>query len=367
MIPPSSDESIHADGDRAIERRAFLQRSALAALGGGLLVAGGGVGTVLQAAAASAAQQSTPIRFQLSWVKDSEWAGFFLADADKRYRRNGVGVEFLSGGPNGPYAEQTIAGGAADMGSSTSFTFIATGVKSGADLVVLGAVDQRSPACLVSLPDNPVRSLKDVVGKRVGSDPAYEVLLKSLLKSAGLDPDITVVPVGSDGSSLAAGDCDVLVGFITNQPITLRKQGLKPVVLMFDKIGFPSYVGLMVTSREFLDANRDAVVGFLRATSQGWSTALKDPSKAVEVTVGDYGADLGLDPDKELASVKANNKLVTSALTRKEGLFSIDPAFVAGPIYDGLAKVGFTDLPDPTSYIDLSPLREAYASKGSSS
>ena len=351
-------------------RRAFLARSGIVVVGGGLWLAGcGSSDSSTGSSPGSDGSASTgttfggaptDIRFQLSWVKDSAYAGYYVADADGMYSDAGIGMDFLGSGPQGPYPEQVLAGGGAEIGSASGFTFVATAVKAGTDLVVIGAQTQENPACLVSLPDNPVGSLSEMVGKKVGTDPSYEALLKGLMAGAGVEPDIEVVPVGSDASALLAGDCDVLVGFITNQPIDLEMQGIDPVVVMFGEIGFPGYAGVVTTTRSYLDANRDAVVRFMRATIAGWETVIADPSEGVQATVEDYGADLGLDPEKEQLVLEANIGLMESPLTETKGLFYLDPSEVAGPVYAGMATLGLTDLPDPTTYIDLTVLDDAY-------
>ena len=92
----------HEDRQFGLDRRQFLQRTALGAAG--LAVAGSGLSTVwsgLGAAGAGAASADYgSINFQLSWIKNVEFAGSYIADTKGLYKKEGFSkVTLLSGGP----------------------------------------------------------------------------------------------------------------------------------------------------------------------------------------------------------------------------------------------------------------------------
>jgi ABC-type nitrate/sulfonate/bicarbonate transport system substrate-binding protein len=74
--------------------------------------------------AASAAAVLTPavaaaadtVATQFLWIKNVEYAGFFIADARGYYRDAGVTPTFLAGGPNLPSVEAVVVAGRAEVG-----------------------------------------------------------------------------------------------------------------------------------------------------------------------------------------------------------------------------------------------------------
>ena len=83
-----------------------------------------------------------------------------------------------------------------------------------------------------------------------------------------------------------------------------------------------------------------------------------DPQAGADLALNTYGADLGLDPAKTLAGSKAQNALVVSDETAKNGLFTISDALQKMTI-DSLAGAGITL--KASDLFDLSLLSEVYA------
>jgi ABC-type nitrate/sulfonate/bicarbonate transport system substrate-binding protein len=316
-------------------------------------------------ATTAAAKTNAKVGIQLSWVKTVEFAGYFLADDKGFYKDEALTVDLVAGGPNAPQPEQSVLGGATQFGSP-AFSNLVSAVKAGADIVVLGAQLQRNMSAFISLPKNPVRQLKDLVGKKVGgSNASMEQVFKNMLKSAGLPTDFTFVPTGADPSPLTEGAVDVYSGFMNNQPLTLQERGVETVVLPFQDIGIPWYTGNITVKRSFLKENRDVVTRFMRATMKGYELNAKDPAPGAELTVSKYSTSQGLTAAKETKSNVIYIQSQQSDLTKKKGLFFMDFDYIKGPVYDGLAKYGLTDLPDPSKYIDLSVIEEIYGGKTS--
>ncbi|GAA2239259.1 ABC transporter substrate-binding protein [Herbiconiux moechotypicola] len=294
---------------------------------------------------------STPISFQLDWVKDSQFSGYFTADDKGYYADAGVDVTFLDGGDVASTAA-VIAGGGAQIGVVSNMSRLVDAINTGADLVAVGAVYQESPAGIMTLPDRPISSIDDLVGLRIGTDESGTADLNTLFRVNGLEPDYEDVRVGYDAAPLFDGQIDAYYAYVTNQPIPYLLQGIDVNTITFADLGFESYAGLIVTTREFLDANPDAVAGFVSASQKGWDDAVADPEAAVALTLGSYGTDLGLDEESEVASLTAIAGLVQSDYTAEHGLLALDPEAISGPMYDALTASGVTELPDPATAFD---------------
>src|SRR5690349_15642970 len=64
---------------------------------------------------AAQAQDLIPVRVQLKWVTQAQFAGYYAAAAEGYYTDEGLDVEILPGGPDiGP--QQVVAAGGAEFG-----------------------------------------------------------------------------------------------------------------------------------------------------------------------------------------------------------------------------------------------------------
>tara|TARA_B100000378_G_scaffold264749_1_gene248710 strand:+ start:765 stop:1784 length:1020 start_codon:yes stop_codon:yes gene_type:complete len=315
---------------------------------------------ILTAAGCSSSSGSTPdettaavteITFQLDWVKNNQFAGFFVADADGYYADENLSVDFLDGGDVASTAA-VIAGGGADMGIVSNMARFADAVATGADLVVVGALYQTSPAGLMTLPDLTISSIDDLEGLRIGTDEAGSADIDTLFTVNGLEPNWEVVRVGWDAAPLFEDQIDAYYAYLTSQPVSYELEGTDVNTVSFAELGYDDYAALIVTTREFLDANPEAVAGFMTASQAGWEAAIADPEAAIALTLSDYGADLGLDEASELAAFDAAIPFIQSDYTDTNGLFAIDLDRISGSIYDTLTASGRTDLPDVDAAFD---------------
>ncbi|MCW2844553.1 MAG: hypothetical protein JWN22_2469 [Nocardioides sp.] len=306
----------------------------------------------------SAPAGATTISFQLDWVKNSQFAGFFEADDKGYFADNGLSVKFLDGGDVASTAS-VIVGGGAQMGIVSNMARLYDANKAGADLVAVGAIYQTSPAGIMTLPDREVSSIADLEGLKIGTDESGQADLDTLFKVNGKDPSYTHVRVGYDAAPLFAGKIDAYYVYVTNQPVTSTLQGKESNVVTFADLGFQSYAGLIVTTRDYLESNRDDVEAFMSAAQKGWQDVIDDPQAGTDLTVSHYGSNLGLDADTEIGTLKAQLPLMQSDATQKYGVLALDPTAIAGPMYDALRASGRTELPEPGEVYDASVIEEA--------
>jgi ABC-type nitrate/sulfonate/bicarbonate transport system substrate-binding protein len=301
-------------------------------------------------AASRAHTGGTTINFQLDWVPDQSYGGYYEADSKGYYSAAGLKVNFLSGG-NVASTASVIAGGGAQIGIVSNMARLYDANKSGANLVAIGAVLQTSPAALMTLPSLKINKISDLDGLKIGTDTPGKADINALFAVHRLKPDWKFVPVGYDAAPLFKHVIDAYYVYAYNQPIPYELKGQQSNVTTFAQLGFNTYSGLIVTSKSFLAGHKAAVKAFLDATKKGWAAALADPASSVQLTLTKYGKNLGLDSKTALAEFKAEIPFVESAYTRAHGLLAMDPAAIKGSMAAALKASGRTDLTSlPASY-----------------
>jgi ABC-type nitrate/sulfonate/bicarbonate transport system substrate-binding protein len=317
-----------------------------------------GAGALLGAAAlAGPAQALTTVTTQFLWIKNVEYAGFYVADADGLFRAGGIAPVFLAGGPNLASVEAIVAGGRADVGVD-EFEKVVDAVGAGTDFVVFGAVYQQGVAGILSLPKNPVRTAADLVGKRIGLQQGAKQYIDGLLALNRLPLRYNEVPVGFDPDPLVEGACDAYLCYLTSQPLTLAARHIPYVATSFASMGYSTYAGSLFCTRDYLHAQRDTLVHYVRALARGWERNAADPARAAALAATTYGATLGLDLAQQVAQNEAQIPLVAPPGQAGRTL-ALSKERVAGPIYRSLRAMGRANLPPVERLLDLTIVRDA--------
>ena len=307
----------------------------------------------------------TPIRLHFNWLVDPGFGGYYVALDQGYYAEENLEVELIHGGPNVPNPVQVLSGGTADIGTASPLV-IAQAVNEGADYVVIGTRFQTTPFGMSSLPDNPINTAEDIVGKKIGGGAFDALFLDALLTLNGLEPgSYELVPIGFDPAPLPDGLVDGIANYMVSHPVILTARGIDNVAVSYADMGMPLYGDMIFVNRSFLEENRDAVVGFLRATIKGWEKFFQDPDLGFDLMFDQYGAaDNFLVREEQLPVHEAQVELMTNELTAEKGLFWMDLDLIAGDMYDVLRAAGVTDPPPVESLFDLSVLAEAFGNEG---
>ena len=299
--------------------------AALAACGGSSDAGGGSSGS-----SGSTKQDLGDIAVQLSWIKNVEFAGEYMADSKGYYTDAGFStVDLMAGGAAGTAAESAVASGRAFCGLSAP-TLTAPAILAGAPLMTVGATFQKNPFCITSPADAPITQPQDMVGKRIGvQSGGNDTIFGALLKANDIDPaSITKVPVQFDPSVLTTGQIDGFMSYITNEPITLAEKGFANATLLFADHGFPLTAETFVVAADSVGSDRDKLKAFLLAEVKGWTDAVNDPAAATKLAVEDYGKELKLDAAAEQKGMEAQNALIITDDVKANGLFTMTPQLV---------------------------------------
>ncbi|GAA2722177.1 ABC transporter substrate-binding protein [Actinocorallia aurantiaca] len=340
----------------AFDRRTLLR--------GGLLASGLFVAAPLLAACGSDDENVSAeggigegsLRF--SWVKNVEFAGAYLADTNGYYKAEGFSsFELIGGGPTATPAETDVLTGKAMVGISAPDT-VAAAVLKGGQLKIIGAEYQKNPFAIMSMASNPIKSAKDMIGKKIGVQATNEAIWAAFLKANKIDPaSITKVPVQFDPLPLTTGTVDGWMSFVTNEPNALRVKGFEVETFLFADENYPLVSEVFVVADKTIKERRPALKAFLRAEAKGWRDSLKDPEAGAKLAVEKYGKDLGLDLEEQILSSKDQNELLLTADTKKNGLFSITPELVA----KNIETLKFAGLEVTAEQLfDMSLLEEVY-------
>jgi ABC-type nitrate/sulfonate/bicarbonate transport system substrate-binding protein len=304
------------------------------------------------------------LTMSLGWVPDVEYADLWVA-LDRRYIADtGVRFNYLPGGPNAPQPVIEISAGEADFGDSDWLPFC-DAIAQGNDFVILASLFPVGPVGLISLPAHPVRTPADLVGKRfLVQGPNERAMLQALFRINGLEEKYTMVPVGFSAEPLLQGAGDAYFCFVTNQPQSLARMGLRQgadfyVTRLYD-LGYRVSTSLLTIERKTLQARRTEMVRFLSALLRGHAANVADPTYGARLAVDHYGADLGLDLEQQTTLNRSQLALETEPGAEIPFWFSEDT--FAGTMYSVARVSGRPPLPPPAHLRDMSLLEEAYHS-----
>jgi ABC-type nitrate/sulfonate/bicarbonate transport system substrate-binding protein len=345
----------------SLDRRRFLRMSGLALGGAAALAACGGApaGSSSGGGASGAATPNGAVAVQLSWIKNVEFAGEYMADTKGYYAAEGFEkVDLLAGGSASTGVETNLVSGACWAGLSAP-VLTAPAVVQGAPLKIVGATFQKNPFCVVSLAEKGITEPGQLVGKKIGVQDTNDNVWTAFLKANNLDPaSITRVPVQFDPTPVTTGEVDGFVAYLTNEPNALKVRGFETATLSFADNGFPLTAETVTVLQETLDNERDKVKAFLRAEIKGWRDALADPAEAARLAVEVYGKDLNLDRAEQELEMQSQILLVNPPDAKPDGLFNVSDALVEENMRS-LALAGIDLTAD--QLFDLSLVKEIYA------
>jgi NitT/TauT family transport system substrate-binding protein len=250
--------------------------------------------------APSAPAELKPIRLQLQWFPQAQFAGYFAAKDKGYYAEEGFDVTILPGAVEIVPAT-VVAGGQAEFGISWVPRMLAPR-ESGADPVVIAQVFQRSPTLQVSFKDKNITKPEDLRGKRVGSwGFGNEAELYAGLRKAGLDPDnpsdVTIVAQQFDMVAFAAGEIDAAQAMIYNEYAQVLEtknpatgELFKPEdlnVISWEEYGTSMLQDAIFASEAWLaqEGNEDDAVKFLKASFKGWIFCRDNPAECVDIVL----------------------------------------------------------------------------------
>lgn len=308
--------------------------------------------------AGAGAESFDEISVQLSWLKNQQFAGEYLAVEDGLYTDAGFpGVTLTAGGSSATSAEAAVATGQAFAGLSSPL-ITAPAIQGGAELKIVGATYQLNPFALVSAASAPVEGPADLAGKTIAVSDSNTLVWNAFLAANDIDPaDLTTVPL-SDTSMLTTGQVDGFIGYTTTGAAALGNAGFEATEFLLADEGLPMVGEVVVTSQQAIDEQPEQVKAFLLATAEGWRAALDDPERAVDLTVNEYGKDQQYDADAIALSFDRQATLIETDETASNGLLTVSEDLQAGTI----ASLGFAGI-DITAedLFDLTLLDEVYA------
>jgi len=343
-------------------RRRLAGLAAAVAAAGLLLSACSGSGDDTAAgdgtAGAAADESFDAVSVQLSWLKNQQFAGEYLAVEDGLYTDAGFPeVTLTAGGSSATSAEAAVATGQAFVGLSSPL-ITAPAIQGGAALKIVGATYQRNPFALVSAASAPIAGPEDLAGTTIAVSDSNTLVWNAFLAANDIDPaSLTTVPL-SDTSMLTTGQVDGLIGYTTTGAAALTAAGFDATEFLLADEGLPMVGEVLVTSQEAIDEKPEQVKAFLLATAQGWAAALADPARAVDLTVNTYGKEQQYDADAITLSFDRQATLVESDETAANGLLTVSDELQQGTI-DSLAFAGVDITAE--ELFDLSLLDEVYA------
>ncbi len=284
-----------------------------------LMLGAASLGAALATGIGRARAADTGITLQASWVNDAEFLGYFVAIDKGFYKSAGVGVTFLSGGPD-VIPESSLLSGKANIALTTPDTTIEAIVKQGAGLKIIGTQFQKSPLAIISLASKPINTPQDLIGKTLAVPPVNEIMIKAFLKINKIDPSaVRIVPYAFDPTPLIKGEIDGTVDFATDVPYTVELSGKKAVSMLLYDYGVTLYNDTLVATDEVIKNNRQGVVNFLAASRLGWQENFKDTAVYPNAYKDTWFKGTGRATSNDLFSNNTEKPLIESP----QGIFSM--------------------------------------------
>ncbi|MGE0751691.1 MAG: ABC transporter substrate-binding protein [Variibacter sp.] len=219
---------------------------------------------------AASAQTLDKVAFATNWVAEPEHGGFYQALADGTYRKYGLDVTIVPGGPN-VNNRLLLPVGKIDFYLSANLLQAFDAVEQNIPTITVAAMFQKDPQVFLVHPDQGIEKFDDL--KKLTLYISKEGLagyFQWMKRDLGFSED-KVKPYTFNPQPFIADKKSAMQGYVTSEPFAVEKAaGFKPKIFLLADNGFNTYSTLIETRRDLVEKKPDLVQRFVDASIIGW-------------------------------------------------------------------------------------------------
>jgi NitT/TauT family transport system substrate-binding protein len=279
------------------------------------------------------------VRFGTNWVPQTEHGGFYQALADGTYRKYGLDVTIVPGGPN-VNNRLLLLVGKLDfvMNANTVQGFDA--VAQDLPIVIVAAIFQKDPQILMAHPDVGVTRFEDLKALTLFVSKEGILTYFQWLKTEYGFSEAKVKPYTFNPQPFIVDKRSAMQGYVTSEPYSIEQRaGFNPVIFLLADYGFNSYSTLIETRRDLVEKSPDLVQRFVDASIIGWYNYLYGDNAAANALIKQANPEM---TDGLIAYSVAKMKeygIVDSGDADKLGIGAMTDAHMAS-FFDKMARAG---------------------------
>jgi len=289
------------------------------------------------AAAPVAAQQLDKVSFGTNWVAEAEHGGFYQAVADGTYKKYGLDVTIVPGGPQ-VNNRMLLLASKIDFFMSANSLQAFDAVAQNIPTIAVAAMFQKDPQVLLAHPGaaEKFEDLKKLT--LLVSSEGLQTYFKWMQAEFGFAENQTK-PYTFNPQPFLVDKNSAMQGYVTSEPFAIEKAGVKPKIFLIADQGFNTYSTLIEARRETVEKRPDLVQRFVDASAIGWYNYLYGDSKPANDLIRKHNPEM----TEELLAYSIGKMkdygIVDSGDTLKLGIGAMTDARMAS-FFDKMVKAG---------------------------
>lgn len=248
-----------------------------------------------------------PVKIQLKWSHQFQFAGYYAALHKGFYREEGLDVIIKPGGPQVVVDDEVLSGRAEFGVLGSELIEMRT---SGKPLVLLAVIMQHSPRAIIVRADSGINGPADLIGRHLMINRNEDTEFQAMFIAEGIAYEkLSIAPKDKTAdAAFIEGKIDGLNGSIGNQPFTFNRRGIAVKTIRPISYGIDFYGDSLFTSATQVDEHPEQVEKFRRATLRGWYYAMANVEEIADLIIAEYSP--GTSREHLLFEAEAMQKLI---------------------------------------------------------
>jgi NitT/TauT family transport system substrate-binding protein len=242
--------------------------------------------------APAAAQTLDKVAFGTNWVAEGEHGGFYQALADGTYRKYGLDVTIVPGGPNANN-RILLAAGKIDFYLSANTLQGFDAVEQNVPTIEVAALFQKDPQVFIAHPDHGIEKFADLKTLTLFVSKEGMATYYQWLKADYGFTDRQAKPYTFNPQPFLADKNSAMQGYVTSEPFAIEREAkFKPKIFLLADQGFSAYSTLIETRRELVDKKPDLVQRFVDASIIGWMNYIYGDNRPANAAIRKANAEM---------------------------------------------------------------------------
>jgi NitT/TauT family transport system substrate-binding protein len=241
--------------------------------------------SIVLGAAPALAQPLDKVSFGTNWVAEAEHGGFYQALADGTYRKYGLDVTIVPGGPQ-VNNRILLPAGRLDFYMNASNLENLDAVEQNVPTLAVAAMFQKDPQSIIAHPGQGYERFTDLKKAPIFISTGVLATYFQWMKAEFGFTDAQVKPYLSNLQPFLADKKSAMQAYLTSEPYAVEKQaGFTPKIFLLADQGYNSYSTLIETRRDLVDKKPDLVQRFVDASIIGWANYLFGDNSAANALI----------------------------------------------------------------------------------